>query len=492
MNLLLVVEILSNWPLDSSGARVVLARDYLTKEEFAQMKNVKVFNLCRSYRYQSIGYYVSLLAAARGHKPLPGVTTMTDLKLPAVIRLAAEELEDLINESLAPLQSEEFTLSIYFGRNMAKRYDRLSSKLFKLFPAPLMRAVFIHRKKKGWQLKQLNAIPASEIPDSHRSQVVEFAREFIVHKAIPHRGELSSTRYSMAILCDPDEAEPPSDSKALARFQRVAEKMGFGVEMITREDYGRVAEFDALFIRETTNVNHHTYRFARRAQFEGLVVIDDPDSILRCSNKVFQAEILSRGKIQMPRTVIVHKDNIEEAIGAVGIPCVLKKPDSAFSLGVHKLDSPEQFIQEARRLLDKSDLVIAQEFLPTSFDWRVGVLDHEPLYVCKYHMAKDHWQVVKRDHDGRSRWGRFENFPLWQAPSHVVKTALRAADLVGDGFYGVDLKEIGGRAYVMEVNDNPDIIAGIEDADLKDELYERLVQVFLDRIEKIKEGKAQR
>ena len=61
------------------------------------------------------------------------------------------------------------------------------------------------------------------------------------------------------------------------------------------------AEFDALFIRETTLVNHHTYRFARRAASEGLVVIDDPESILKCTNKVFLAELLSRHKMPMPQ-----------------------------------------------------------------------------------------------------------------------------------------------------------------------------------------------
>ncbi len=49
-----------------------------------------------------------------------------------------------------------------------------------------------------------------------------------------------------------------------------------------------------LFIRETTYVDHHSFRFSRRAEAEGLVVIDDPQSILRCTNKVFLAEAFAR------------------------------------------------------------------------------------------------------------------------------------------------------------------------------------------------------
>ena len=78
---------------------------------------------------------------------------------------------------------------------------------------------------------------------------------------------------------------------------KAAESLAIRPELITRDDYGRLAEFDALFIRETTYVNHHTYRFARRAASEGLVVIDDPVSIVRCTNKVYLAELLQRYRI---------------------------------------------------------------------------------------------------------------------------------------------------------------------------------------------------
>jgi len=35
-------------------------------------------------------------------------------------------------------------------------------------------------------------------------------------------------------------------------------------------------EFDALFIRKTTNVNHYIYEFSRLAYAEGFVIIDYP------------------------------------------------------------------------------------------------------------------------------------------------------------------------------------------------------------------------
>src|SRR5687767_5658345 len=123
------------------------------------MRGVKLFNLCRSYRYQSEGYYVSLLAEARGHKPLPSITTIQDLKSQVMVRLVSEDIEEIIQESLESIQAKDFTLSIYFGKNVAKRHDRLSMHLFNLFQAPMLRAQFVHDEQ--WQIRSIAAIPAS-------------------------------------------------------------------------------------------------------------------------------------------------------------------------------------------------------------------------------------------------------------------------------------------------------------------------------------------
>jgi hypothetical protein len=70
----------ADWPFEIPNIEVVAARDYLNNPSWAERKRVRVFNLCRSYRYQTTGYYVSLLAEARGHRPMPRVATLQDLR----------------------------------------------------------------------------------------------------------------------------------------------------------------------------------------------------------------------------------------------------------------------------------------------------------------------------------------------------------------------------------------------------------------------------
>ncbi|MEW6219688.1 MAG: RimK family protein [Thermodesulfobacteriota bacterium] len=489
MPTLIVVNEPRDWPLAIEGAEVVAARSYLTDPAYAELRNARVFNLCRSYRYQTAGYYVSLLAAARGHKPQPDITTVQDLKSQTMVRFASEDLEEEIQTGLGCSTGTEREVIIIFGHHPDKRLETLSSQLFKLFQAPFLKAEFQRDPRAcRWHLTNINAVAASEIPVEHWEFAVAVARDYFSGRRRLVRRRASS-RFDLAILHDPAEREPPSNHRAIQRFTRAAELLGLAVESIRKEDYGRLAEFDALFIRETTSVNHHTYRFARRAAAEGLVVVDDPESILKCTNKVFLAEVLTRHKVPVPRTLIVHRDNAEAIVPELGLPCVLKKPDSSFSQGVVKVESAADLGQLVPRLLDKSDLIIAQEFVPTPFDWRVGIFDRQPLYVCKYFMAKKHWQIIKRDSAGRKTAdGESQTLPVEHAPGELIRTALRAANLVGDGLYGVDLKERDGRFVVIEVNDNPNIDAGIEDAALKEELYLRIMRVMLRRIEARKRG----
>jgi glutathione synthase/RimK-type ligase-like ATP-grasp enzyme len=483
---IVVVTSPADWPLSVPGVRVVRAKDYLTDPEWTKQRGTRVFNLCSSYRYQSEGYYVSLLASARHHRPFPDLMTVLDMKSRALVRTVEEELDDQIQRSLAGIRSSKFALSIYFGKNMAERHSTLARRLFAQFPGPLLRAQFT-RGDERWRLASIAPIPFREVPQRHWEFVVAAAQQYFSRQRHYSRAARTS-RYDLAILHDPEEALAPSCPKTLKRFASTAEDFGFAVEMVEREDYGRLAEFDALFIRETTAVNHHTFRFAQRAEANGLVVIDDPTSILRCTNKVFQAEAFEHHNVPIPKTFVTDRVEIAEVVERIGLPCVLKVPDSAFSQGVVKCRDEGELAREAKRILEDSDLLLVQEYTPSEFDWRIGIFDREPLWACRYHMAKGHWQIMKKRSNGDFSYGDVDALPIDQVPRRVVQIALRAAATIGNGLYGVDLKQLGRRIVVMEVNDNPNIDTGVEDTVLRDGLYERIMSGFLRRIEEKKRG----
>lgn len=486
MQKIIVVDNPKDWNFGIEGVEIISSKEYLTNIKYADLKSARIFNLCKQYKYQARGYYVSLLAEARGHKVIPSIKTIQDMKAPTIVKVISDELDELIQKSLKKIKSNEYVLSIYFGQNISKQYDQLSGELYKLFQAPFLRAKFSFNKK--WTVQTIKPIPFNEIPDYHFDFVEKVAKEFFSKKRYSSIKE-NKFIYDLAILINPEEKSPPSDKKAIAKFVEAAEDMGFSVELITKEDYSRIGEFDALFIRETTAVNHHTYRMARRAQSDGIVVIDDPDSILRCTNKVYLAELLNKAKIPAPKTMVVHSENKDQVESQMGLPCVLKLPDSSFSQGVVKVTTSAQLKQEVDKMLSASDLIIAQEYMPSDFDWRIGIIDKQILYTCKYYMAKDHWQIYNWESDEDEVEGRFDTVSLDEVPKKVIETALRATNLIGSGLYGVDIKEIDGKQYVIEVNDNPNIDYNIEDQIVKDELYRKVIQSFKNRLEKKTLGK---
>lgn len=480
MSGIVVVDQRSDWPVETPGMDVVTAWDYLTRDEFTRGRRTRVYNLCRSFAYQSSGYYVSLLAGARNHRPLPDITTVQDLKLREGPRVLNDEVEALLQQSLAGLESDRYVLHAYFGRCPIRRHERLARALFNLFPSPLLRARLVRREQE-WRVDALGPIALGEVPEAQRGFLYETAQDYFTRRRSPRRAR-GPARYDLAILVNPKEPDPPSNAKALKAFERAAEARGFDVEFVDKSDYGHLAEFDALFIRETTAVNHHTYRFARRAAREGLVVIDHPESILRCSNKVFLAQLLARHRIATPKTLLVHARNLRD-VAELGFPCVLKQPDSAFSRGVIKVDDARALRRAGAEMLERSDLIIAQAFEPTDYDWRIGVIGGEAFYACRYYMASGHWQIVKRDAGGAKDEGQHETVPIEAVPRRVLKAAVAAARAIGDGLYGVDLKQMGDRVKVIEVNDNPNLDVGVEDQVLGDALYARVIDHILARLE---------
>jgi glutathione synthase/RimK-type ligase-like ATP-grasp enzyme/ribosomal protein S18 acetylase RimI-like enzyme len=478
---IIIVRDPKSWNLDIEGVKVVSSRNYITGPEFQSLKNVRIFNLSNSYQYQKMGYYVSLLASARDHRVIPNVTTLRDFSSLSLVRSISGYIDDNIQKSLKHVKENKISLFIYFGQSVNSKYRLLAQKLYHLFEAPLLQIDFIKTEK--WMVQKVSPLSLKKANPDHMEKIQEFARNYFSKKRF-NRPRFKNYKYDLAILVNPHEKNPPSCPDALQNFKKAAEKIGFYVEFITKDDFSQLPEFDALFIRETTNVNDHTYQFSRSAYAEGLVVIDDPWSILRCSNKIFQNERLKQNKIKTPATMILSKSTYHKSKSLnLNFPLVLKQPDSAFSLGVEKVNNIDELDISLKRLFKISDLVVVQEFMPSEYDWRIGVLDQKPLYACKYYMAKGHWQIYDWSSDNKENWGNSETLAVEDVPEIVVKTAVKAASLIGDGLYGVDLKMIDDEVYIIEINDNPNIDEGIEDLVLKDEIYNRIVKSLFNRIE---------
>lgn len=481
----IVVEKRSDFRWDDPGQRVITVIDYLDHAEELKLRGAKVVNLCRDFDYLSVGYYCSLLAEARRDRVIPTVSTILELDQRAIYKGALAELDQHLRRCLKHVNvttEVPSALHVFFGKTEHGDFEDLAEALFDRFRAPLLRLELAIDEKGKRHIARIQALSPKEVPVELDGLFLAALEAYTQKRWVKPRMK-AVPRYDLAILHDPDEKLPPSDAKALAKFVRVGAEMGMDVELITRKDFARLPQFDALFLRETTSIPHHTFRFAKRAEAEGMPVIDDPTSILRCGNKVYLAELLRANGIKAPHTMIFARNRVDEIEKEFTYPIVLKIPDGSFSRGVKKANDAGELAAILKDMFRESQMVLAQEFMFTEYDWRVGVIDREPLFVCQYFMSQAHWQIVKHEAGGGFSEGAARSWAIDEAPREVIETALKAANLIGDGLYGVDLKQNADGVHVIEINDNPNIDYGIEDAMLKDELYRRVLRSFQRRID---------
>jgi glutathione synthase/RimK-type ligase-like ATP-grasp enzyme/gamma-glutamyl:cysteine ligase YbdK (ATP-grasp superfamily) len=502
-----------------SDALVSTAQGYIESGEANADPRTFVVNLCRTLGYGSDGYYVSLLADARGQPVLPRLETSAGLAEPysrfralqeaGIPTLDAAEMavrwrragiawneDEETHRGLGPLPlirehgvcrpaeaDEVAEIVACLGTTNDARFSAVAAGVYQVWPAPLLR-IRVVLEESHWKVAGVAPASPESITPEQRQQLVSVVTGDMqaLRRGTADDDDRDAIRASIAVLLDPSDPFCASSPETIDRLERVAAAMNVHVARIDGSELRRLPEYDALFIRSLTGVTLPSFQFALRAEALDMPVIDDSQSIIRCSNKVFLEELLRREGVPLPRTRIVTQHSPWSALEELGLPFVIKSPDGSFSAGVHKITSREDYETRARELLAHSPLLIAQEWLPTDFDWRVTVLDGRLLFAARYYMARGHWQI-RTEEGGVERYGLVEAVPQGEAPDAVIDIALRAARLIGNGMYGVDLKETERGPVVIEVNDNPNLDAGYEDAADGDAIYHDIIRCFLRRIE---------
>ncbi|HRS67480.1 MAG TPA: RimK-like ATPgrasp N-terminal domain-containing protein, partial [Paludibacteraceae bacterium] len=332
----ILLNSLNDWKPYCSSESVMTVSDYL-EHQYAGRTPQLVINLANDYSYNSEGYYCSLLAQARGHRVIPGVDTLNKLECGMGIRmpevLQKQCYQYITNNNLI----EPWSINIYFGRCQEKGLEKIARFIFDNYPSPLLRVTFNTQKRN--QLESVQPLPLNVLTDSEQDDFADALDQFN-KKVWRSPRSPKSTRYSLAILYDPAEKFPPSDKQALNKFLDVAKRMNIHAELITEDDATRLMEFDGLFIRTTTSLNHYTYNLSQKAENNGMVVIDDPQSIIRCTNKVYLSELFVKGKISAPSSQLLfrsQKYTFDAVSEQGGSPFIMKIPDGSFSVGMRRV-----------------------------------------------------------------------------------------------------------------------------------------------------------
>lgn len=284
----------------------------------------------------------------------------------------------------------------------------------------------------------------------------------------------------LGIFVDRKTLSNAEQLNALIHCRDVGEKMGHHVDFIFPVDISRIPAMDGLFIRARTDPMNITYVAARMADFHNIPVVDDPLSIQICADKINMYSHLIKNKVAIPKTVFVSRQDLTvecatRLFDSLGTPLIIKEPSTSFSLRVEKVHDIAAFFQVARRFIRMSDWIVVQQYVESKYDWRVGVLDGELLYVCKYTIPSVTFKI-QASVNGHVVYCGVESVPEPEVPPHVIRLGIDAANAIGRGLYGVDIKNNNGDACVIEVNDNPSIESG------EDTCYPRVFEQIISHL----------
>jgi len=268
---------------------------------------------------------------------------------------------------------------------------------------------------------------------------------------------------------------------SLIRMRDTAEGMGHEVYFIFPVDIKKIAKLDALFIRSRTDPMNISFVASKLAEYAGIPVIDDSLSIQICSDKINMYQHLMKHGVPIPATAFLTRSDIKGEViqglfDEMGAPLVIKEPSTSFSMRVEKADTVPGFLRVAKRFIKLSDWIVVQKYVESQFDWRIGILNGELLYACKYIIPSETFKI-QATINGHIVYCAVKSVPCSQVPAPIVNVALQAGHAIGQGLYGVDIKEKNGNIYVIEVNDNPSLESG-EDEHYP-QIYEKIIRFLL-------------
>lgn len=286
--------------------------------------------------------------------------------------------------------------------------------------------------------------------------------------------------FRLAIPYDIHEKHPPSCLDTIRHFAGIAKRHNIDIDIVGQ--FVELRAYDGLWVRETIWTSHRSFRFIVRAHQIGIPSLDSVHACLSLESKIPMYTIMEVGDVMVPYTINVSvDDDMADIANRLGYPFVVKIPDGTRSIGMVKVENRID-AQKAETLFSQScPILMAQRFMKTDYDWRIGVLDGRAIYAVQYLFPEGHWQIIKHEDDGSEIEGTWKAFHLKDIPVGVRMEAEKAARLFGDGLFGVDVKVMPENAmpYVMEVNHNPTLDAG--DEDNGNPVWDNICEWFLER-----------
>jgi [lysine-biosynthesis-protein LysW]--L-2-aminoadipate ligase len=244
------------------------------------------------------------------------------------------------------------------------------------------------------------------------------------------------------------------DEKLLLKALRA---QGLAVQSALAEDLGPVVAGRTALPRLSLirNLSHReAVGAARRLEHLGVQTLNRASTIEVCNDKGLQSLLFARHHIAHPKSQHAYSyDQVREAAAELGWPAVLKPVSGSWGRGVTKLDNGECVEawvggRESADAGGKLFPVLIQEYVvKPGHDLRVVVVGSTPVVAIR-----------RSSTDWRTNTHLGAEVERVEVTAEIQKLCAQVVDVLGEGFYGIDLVEdlVAGELMVLEVNANPE------------------------------------
>lgn len=375
---------------------------------------------------------------------------------------------------------------------LAERGKEISAAAVKAMGFDIAGVDVIQRKGTDeWFLLEINAAPQFTLPELLLPKITEYVKTQLLPQPEPTTAEIEAPKPEELVA---EEAElEPKITKLLiitaepenfvpVELAKSAERGGIEARIIDERtvimsEGGKDApgklfllEKDKLVELEVgpetmviPRLNEYNREakigMMKRLQLNGAKLLNTPESMEICNNKLMTHIVLNSAGIATPWTFTFQSDKQVEAVvnafaeDKLKFPSILKTFHGTHGVGVMKLDSKGSMISVAQAMRDSKLDILGQEFCKHEKSQRIIMIGDELLAANERGQPKEKDEFRTNSHLG-SETEKYE-------PSEAeVELGRKIVNLIGAKFCAIDyLKLEDGKLLVMEVNGSPGLEA---------------------------------
>ncbi|MHC1600765.1 MAG: ATP-grasp domain-containing protein [Candidatus Nezhaarchaeales archaeon] len=268
----------------------------------------------------------------------------------------------------------------------------------------------------------------------------------------------------IAVIHDAKKPDPPSKELLQAIKERNLEPVFLRISGLSASFNGgislfygrrRMSSIDGAIVRSlgsVTSVEQYVRRLAllRSMEQSGIVVMNPVDGLALARDKYGALIALSKAGLQVPKTLVTEDIGLAyDFVKNLG-KAVIKPLIGSRGYGSVLVEDPEVAFRIFKTLVSFNQVIYVQEYVDKkAHDIRVFVVGNEVLAsIQRFSTKPDEW---------RTNIAQGGKAKAYNPPEEVKEMALKACEVLGLWYAGVDIAEDHEKGYVIfEVNAAPD------------------------------------